>query len=85
MAPAGKPVMVAVVVLPVVVIPPGLRVIVHEPEGKLLSTTDPVGTAQVGCVMTPTVGFAGVDGAALITRLAETLDTHPIEFLTVKE
>ncbi|MFN8344059.1 MAG: hypothetical protein U0X91_03610 [Spirosomataceae bacterium] len=45
---------------------------VHVPEaGKLLSTTLPVATAQVGCVMVPTVGAVGVLGWALMTTLAE--------------
>jgi len=35
---------------------------VQLPEGKLLNTTLPVASAQVGCVMVPTTGAAGVTG-----------------------
>lgn len=73
----------AVVVFPVVVIFPGERVNVHEPEGKPLNTTDPVGTAQVGCVIVPTVGLDGVAGCAFITTLPDTTEVQPAAFLTV--
>ena len=69
--------------LPVVVILPGILVTVHEPDGKPLSTTEPVVTAQVGCVIVPTVGLDGVDGTVLTTTFAEATETHPAEFLTV--
>ena len=43
-----------------VVVPPGVLVNVHVPDaGKLLKTTLPVATVQVGCVIVPTVG-AGI-------------------------
>ena len=45
--------------LPVVVVPPGLLVIVQLPEGNPLKATEPVGTAQVGWVMVPTIGADG--------------------------
>ena len=49
--------------VPVVVVPPGERVSVHVPEdGNPESTTLPVATEQVGCVMVPTVGAVGVAG-----------------------
>jgi hypothetical protein len=49
--------------VPVVVAPPEYRVNVHVPlAGKSLNTTLPVATAQVGCVIVPTVGIAGVAG-----------------------
>ena len=35
---------------------------VQLPEGKPLKTTVPVATAQVGCVIVPTVGADGVTG-----------------------
>jgi hypothetical protein len=47
-APAGKPVMVVLVVLPVVVTPPGVLVIVQLPDGKPLNTTLPVGVVHIG-------------------------------------
>ena len=53
--------MVVLVPVPVVVIPPGERVSVHVPvDGRFESTTLPVETEQVGCVMVPTVGVVGV-------------------------
>ena len=52
--PGVRPVIVLLVVEPV--IPPGL--IVQVPEGKPLSTTLPVATAQVGWVIVPTEGAA---------------------------
>ena len=49
-----------VVLLPLPVIPPGL--IVQFPEGRPFSTTDPVDVEQLGCVIVPTIGAAGVGG-----------------------
>ena len=46
-----------VLLAPVPAIAPGL--IVQFPAGKPLSTTLPVATAQVGCVIVPTVGAVG--------------------------
>jgi hypothetical protein len=77
--PAISPVMDLVV--PVPVIDPGLMV--HVPDGKPESTTLPVATVQVGCVMVPTDGADGVTGCALITTLAEGLDVHPAALVTV--
>lgn len=54
--------MVTVVVLPDVVNVLGVLVIVHAPAGKLLRTTLPVATVQVGWVIVPTTGFNGVTG-----------------------
>lgn len=46
---------------PVVVVPPGVRVIVQSPDaGRLLSITLPDGNAQVGCVTVPGSGAAGM-------------------------
>ena len=56
--PVDNPVSVVLDVDPLIL--PGL--IVHEPEGKSLNTTLPVGTVQVGCVIVPTVGAEGVTG-----------------------
>jgi hypothetical protein len=58
--PAGIPEIVILVPDPGVTTPPGLLVIVQDPfEGKPLSTTLPVATAHVGCVLVPTVGAGG--------------------------
>jgi len=54
---------VVLVPVPVVVVPPGVRVKVHVPDdGKPLNNTLPVITLQVGCVMVPTTGAVGVIG-----------------------
>ena len=70
-----------VVVAPEPAMAPGL--IVQLPEGKPLNTTLPVANEQVGWVMVPTVGAAGVGGCALITTLAEAGELHPAALVTV--
>lgn len=61
--PAGKSEIVALVPLPVVVTPPGLRVMVQlSDDGNPLNATLPVASSQVGCVMVPTTGAVGVGG-----------------------
>ena len=74
------PFIVVVAVLPVML--PGL--IVQLPAGNPLSTTDPVATVQVGCVIAPTTGAVGVGGCALITTLADAGEVHPAALVTVK-
>lgn len=64
--PGSSPEMVVVRVLPV--IPTGL--IVQLPAGSPESTTLPVEDAQVGCVMAPATGAAGVTGCASIDAVA---------------
>lgn len=60
--PAARPETVVLVPVPLVVAPPGLRVNVHVPdEGNPPSTTLPVATVQVGCVLVPTVGADGME------------------------
>jgi len=61
---------------------PGL--IVQLPVGSPFSTTLPVETVQVGWVMAPTPGAAGVTGCALTTTLADAGEVHPEELVTVK-
>jgi len=70
---------VVVAVLPLIA--PGL--IVQFPAGNPLSCTLPVATAQVGWVIAPTVGEAGVTGWALITIFAVGADVQPTELVTV--
>jgi hypothetical protein len=68
-----------------VVVPPGERVRVQVPvAGKPDKTTLPVETEQVGCVMVPGTGAAGVEACVLIATLAEACDTHPDALVTVK-
>lgn len=74
---AVKPLKVAVVVLPVIVAPPGLAVTVQLLAGRLLRATLPVATAQVGLVIVPTTGAAGVIGCAGITALPDAADVQP--------
>ena len=67
-----------------VVVPPGDRVKVQAPvAGKPFRITLPVARAQLGCVIVPTVGAAGVAGWTLITTLAEAAEIHPEAFVTV--
>ena len=52
--------MVVLVVLPVVVTPPGVLVMVQLPLGKPLNTTLPVGVVQIGWVIAPAMGAVGL-------------------------
>ena len=52
--------------------------------GKPLSTTLPVGRAQVGWVMVPTTGAAGVTGWVLMTTFPVGKEVHPLSLVTVK-
>ena len=83
--PAGIPTMVAEVPVPEATTPPGVLVRIHVPvAGKPFKTTLPVDTAQVGCVINPTVGAPGKPAIVFITILADEADVHPEEFVTVK-
>lgn len=75
--PAANPLKVAVAVLPVIVAPPGLAVTVQLLVGNPLSATLPVANAQVGLVMAPTVGAAGIAGCAGITAPDEGAEVQP--------
>jgi len=58
---------------------------VHVPvAGKPDKTTLPVATAQVGCVIVPTIAADGVEGCVLMATLAEAGEIHPEELVTVK-
>ena len=61
------------VVLPVVVTPPGVLVIVQLPLGKPLNTTLPDGVVHVGWVIVPTIGAVGL---ALTVKLL--LEVQPV-------
>jgi hypothetical protein len=70
--------------VPVVVVPPGVRISVQLPDaGKPFNTTLPVATVQVGWVIVPTVGAVGEDGWAVMTTLAEAGEIQPEELVTV--
>lgn len=82
---AVNPLNVAVVVLPVMVAPPGLAVTVQLLAGRPLSATLAVASAQVGWVIVPTTGAVGTTGAALITALPDAADVQPLDCnVTVK-
>ena len=72
-----------VVVVPVPEIAPGLSVQVPT-AGKPLKATLPVGVAQVGGAIVPTIGAEGVVGWGLITTLLEAAETQPSALVTVK-
>jgi len=42
----------------------------------------PVATEQVGCLMLPIEGDAGVPGLAMIITFAEGAEVHPTELVT---
>ena len=76
--------MVLLVPVPMVVIPPGVLVNVQVPvAGKPFKTTLPVAVEQVGCVIVPTVGADGDDGAASITTLTDDAEIQPASLVTV--
>ena len=82
--PAGINVMVVLVPVPVEVVPPGVLVSVQVPEdGKPLNITLPVARLQFGCVIVPTIGAVGTAGWALITTLADDVETQPDASVTV--
>lgn len=81
----ARPLNVAVVVLPVIVAPPGVAVTVQLLAGRLLRATLPVATVQVGAVIVPTVGADGVTGCAGITALPDGTEVQPLDCsVTVK-
>lgn len=83
--PAGKPVRVVEIPLPVVLIPPGFRVTVQSPEeGRPFRVTLPVATSQSGCIVSPIDGAAGTSGGVLMFTLEEVGDVHPASLVTVK-
>ena len=61
------------------VAPPGVAVTTQADTGKPLKVIVAVGVAQVGCMIAPNVGAAGITGAAFITALAEATEVHPEE------
>jgi hypothetical protein len=82
--PGSRLDIVTVAPLPVVVIPPGFLVRVHESVGSELSTTLPVATAHVGWVIVPMAGAEGVGGCALIVTGEDAGDVQPFDPVTVK-
>ena len=70
--------------MPVEVTAPGVLVKVQVPvAGKPLKATLPVAVAQVGWVMVPTIGAAGVAGCALMTMAADATEIQPAALVRV--
>lgn len=83
--PGLRPVTVAVGPDPAVSMLPGYLVRVHEPvAGRLPKMMLPVGTVHPGCVILPVTGGSGVTGCSCITTWADSEETHPSSFVTVK-
>lgn len=70
-----------VLLIPVPEMAPGL--IVQFPAGKPFKTTLPFATPQLGWVIVPTEGGAGVTGCKFIIAFAEPTDVHPTELVTL--
>jgi hypothetical protein len=70
------------VLVPVPVFPVGF-IVQTSVAGRPLKITEPVATAQVGCVIVPAIGAVGTVGCALITTLALAPDVHPAASVTV--
>jgi hypothetical protein len=82
--PAETPEIVVFAPVPVLVVLPGVLVNVQVPvAGSPFKTTLPVATLQVGSVIDPTAGAAGVEGCALMTILADVVEIHAEAFVTV--
>lgn len=57
---------------------------VHVPEvGRLLKIIVPVGTLQVGCVIFPVAGAAGITGGVFTVAPADATEIQPDELVTV--
>ena len=73
-----------VALVPFPVIPPGLRVQVPV-AGNPVNTTLPVGAEhEEGCVIAPTIGAVGAEGAMCIITSADARDIHPASLVTSK-
>jgi hypothetical protein len=82
--PAETPEIVVFAPVPVLVVLPGVLVNVQVPvAGSPFKTTLPVATLQVGSVIDPSAGAAGVEGCALMTILADVVEIHAEAFVTV--
>ena len=71
--------MVLLAVFPAIA--PGLMV--QFPKGNPESTTLPVASAQVDCVIRPTKGAVGVAGWMLMTTSADATEVHPASLVIV--
>jgi hypothetical protein len=65
--------------------PPGVTVTVQVPDaGSPFKVTLPVAVVQVGWVMAPTTGAAGVAGCALMVALTDEAEVQLAALVTVK-
>ena len=82
--PASNPEIVVVVPFPVVVDPPGFLVSVQVPVfGKPLNATLPVPVSQVGWIIVPMIGAAGLPGTVLITTSTDSPEVHPASLVII--
>lgn len=83
--PAASSVRVVPGPLPVVTIPPGVRVNVHVPDvGSPLSCTLPLESEHFEGVIVPTKGAVGTGGCELITALFDVAEVQKLAVVTVK-
>jgi hypothetical protein len=71
-----------VLLLPVPVTLPGF--ITQLPAGNPFKITEPEGEVQVGCVIVPTIGTAGVVGCVFINTDDVGMEEHPVALVTIK-
>jgi hypothetical protein len=77
--------MVVFIPVPDVDTVPGYRINVQVPEeGNPDKLTPPVDNVQVGGVIAPMEGAAGIGGWILTKTFPEGEDIHPVELVTVK-
>jgi len=82
--PAERLLIVVVVPVPVVSVPPGVRVKVQVPlEGRPLISTLAVATLQLGWVIVPAIGADGIAGCASMRISDEDTDVQPEALVTV--
>lgn len=83
--PEGRPAIVELVPVPDVETVPGYRINVQVPDdGKPSNITLPVDTAQVGGVIAPMEGAAGIGGCTLTKTFPDGEEIQPVELVTVK-